>query len=765
VSNQDHIEYEEEVQRLAATTRYIEAILKAAETTKQDYKGNIKEAMVDLDWVDSSLSYINVLTNAKFLKMTERQVDQLNAIKDRPYFARMDFQAKNQPESTRYYIGKTSLYEKDDQEPIIVDWRSPIANLYYDGRLGEISYEAEGKTYQGNLSLKRQYKIEEGKLQDYRDIDITTRDELLQESLAGRADSRLTEIVSTIQTEQNQVIRAAMRRPLIVQGVAGSGKTTIALHRMAYLIYTYAQHFTPDQLMILAPNRLFLDYIGDVLPELGVDLVKQTTFVDFVQSSINKVYRVEPTDHKLLALINKNDNEKNALIKWASAYKGSITFKQVIDAYLQELEDGMIPDEDFKLGKKAIVYPASKIKQLFQKEYRYLPFLKRLDKIKKVLAAQLKTKKKNLLKDIEETYDQKIDSAMYGIRDPDQRRPKVVMLMDKKERILNNVKKQSRIAVNQYMKQFKKEKLMAYYEELLKPETFNRLAEPSLEPDRLRFLCEDSKQRFRNKRVEFEDLAPLLYLQYHLFGLKENENIQNVVIDEAQDYSPFQIFALKHVLETNAFTILGDLSQGIHGYRGTNDWQEIIRDVFPKANYMTLNQSYRTTVEIMELANEVLKLSNTPEEVLAKPVVRHGKKPSFSQFNNERQLIHALEEKIQDIRNDGGPSIAIIAKTDNECLQVRELLKKYHGHDVAILNHDQEIAIKEPVIVPAYLTKGLEFDAVITVNMNEAYTTDELDLKLLYVVFTRAMHRLEMLAMDPAMVLLDEINTNTYQSE
>src|SRR5690606_19905987 len=175
-----------------------------------------------------------------------------------------------------YYLGKTSLYERETQEPIIVDWRSPIANVYYDGRLGELSYESNEGEIEGYLSLKRQFRIEDGKLIDFVDVDMMAADELLLEALSGKADTRLTEIITTIQAEQNRVIRADLNKPIIVQGAAGSGKTTIALHRLSYFIYRYRDRFEPEQLMIIAPNHMFIGYIADVLPELGVDKIRQT---------------------------------------------------------------------------------------------------------------------------------------------------------------------------------------------------------------------------------------------------------------------------------------------------------------------------------------------------------------------------------------------------------------------------------------------------------------------------------------------------------
>ena len=229
-------EWEQEERRLEYTKNYMNVVLQEAQINQGTLQENVRESISNEEALDSSLSYINYLTNSKFLQLATTELNILKRILDAPYFARIDYQMKGKSHKDVYYLGKTSLYEKDTQKPIIVDWRSPIANVYYDGRLGEVAYEVNEETIEGYLSLKRQFKIEKGKLNHYQDIDLTTTDELLQQSLAGKADQRLSEIISTIQAEQNEIIRADLNRPIIVQGAAGSGKTTIALHRIPYFI-------------------------------------------------------------------------------------------------------------------------------------------------------------------------------------------------------------------------------------------------------------------------------------------------------------------------------------------------------------------------------------------------------------------------------------------------------------------------------------------------------------------------------------------------
>ena len=218
-------------------------------------------------------------------KIYSNKLKNLNNAVSVPYFARVDFKEDKQNNIQKIYIGKTGIFN-DDYEVVVTDWRAPISSIYYDGQLGNVEYECPDGIIKGDLSKKRVYTIENSILKDYQDIDITTNDEFLQECLNENSEARLKNIISTIQSEQNKIIRAKMSNPLIVQGVAGSGKTTVALHRIAYLVYTYEKEFNPDEFLIIAPNKFFLDYISNVLPDLGVDYVRQQTFEEFMLENI-----------------------------------------------------------------------------------------------------------------------------------------------------------------------------------------------------------------------------------------------------------------------------------------------------------------------------------------------------------------------------------------------------------------------------------------------------------------------------------------------
>jgi DNA helicase II / ATP-dependent DNA helicase PcrA len=760
-SVREHKDYQAEVERLEFTKEYIKTVLEISKGNKEFFVENMKQAFADLDPSDSSAGYTNLLANATFLELAETELKRLESIIGKPYFSRINFTSSGDQKEEILYIGKASLFDRVEQKPIIVDWRSPIANVYYDGRLGDVTYEAYGETQSGFLSLKRQYEIEEGILKEIRDIDLTTHDELLQKSLSGKADNRLTEIVATIQNEQNEVIRASLKHPIIVQGAAGSGKTTIALHRISYFLYSFGYQFPPEKLMILAPNRLFIDYISAVLPELGVNKINQTTFIDFMKSCLGKKIKLFSPNTKLITLLE--GNEKSKTLQWVSTYKGSLEFKELIDRYVYEMELSLAPTEDF-IVEKSLLMKGKKLKRLFLREYTYLPIYKRIDKIKNLLANDIKIKKSIMLSKITTKYDDVLDKALFTTKmEEEKRKQKVVTIMDLKEERIKKIEQESKVAVKNYMKAFVKKDIFTVYKELMTSEELLKKYSMTLSEKKCKVLSQYCKRIFAKDAYELEDLAPLFYLKAKLEGIDEKFKMRSIFIDEAQDYSYFQFAALKEGFETDLFTIVGDLAQGIHSYRGLNSWEPLLTEIFPNANYQALQKSYRTTVEIMNLANDILSImrKDLPKVV---PVIRHGDKPRFTKVDpsNLKQVREALEGDITSLKEEDLHSIAIIGRTEKECQRIYQMLETSRL-PIQLLEEKEDMKKGNVVILPSYLSKGLEFDAVLIVTLEEAYTEVELDIKLLYVAMTRPMHRLYMYGSDLANFLLDRADNMHYE--
>ncbi|MGF2615159.1 AAA family ATPase [Rossellomorea vietnamensis] len=751
---QYHPDFLKEKDRLEFTKRYIDVVIQTAQTSKDKFKENIESAFGDVDWLESSAAYIDILTNASFFEMSKEELEALLKAKKKPYFARIDFKHDDSEDGERHYIGKTSLYQRENQEQIIVDWRSPIANLYYEGRIGHVSYEAEDEIYNGHLSLKRQYMIEDGSLEEIRDIDLTTTDELLQESLSKSSSNRLTEIISTIQEEQNRIIRADLNKPIIVQGAAGSGKTTIALHRISYFIYNYKQHFDPRQLMILAPSNLFIDYISEALPELGVEKVRQTTFSDYVMTCLEKELKLAE-DNKLISLIEKTDEEAKQAA-WISGWKGSRDFRKILDAYIADIETRFYPEKDFVIDKYRL-FSAKKFTSLLKDDYTYMPLYRRVEKLKLLLQSYVRSNKKMMVDKVETFFDEKIEKALYHKKYAANRKEYISKALDKKAERMKDVQKSIRTGLTQYMKQFEKKSLFQYYEELFSDwDKLVHYSNGKLSTAQAREICEYTLKRLKKKTFEMEDLAPLLYLQTALYGIDSFYKAKNVVIDEAQDYSYLQLYALKTALQTDMFTLVGDLAQGIHSYRGLKSWEPVYKEIFPRATYTELQKSYRTTIEIMEEANKLLKkLPNDFPQVT--PVVRHGDKPQFFSYMEEDELTEGLSKLILELREEEDfQTFAVIGKTMRDCEKIASLLEKKFPDGVKLLAEQESIPKNKIVVVPSYLSKGLEFDAVIIASIDEQYKEEnELDIKLLYVGMTRPLHRLYFFGKNKADFLLE----------
>lgn len=751
-----HPDYEKELNRLNETKEHIEHTITSVENYRKMFSDNIKDAMSNLDTQESSSNYIDALINTQFVEIADKNYDNLLRARKKPYFARIDFMQKGNAFREQFYIGKTSLLRDGEFTPLVVDWRAPIATLYYEGRLGENQYESEGDIYEGELFLKRQIAIEDGKLEDFIDVDITTNDAFLQASLEASADQRLKDIASTIQAEQNRVIRANMRRPLIVQGVAGSGKTTIALHRIAYFIYTYEKTFNPESFMIIAPNRLFINYISEVLPELGVEKVKQTTYIDFMNELIGKNINLIDKNEKLIKLLHEGQ-DANQLLLWNTKFKGSLEYMQGIENYLADIEKKYTPNQHFSYQGEVIASRVE-IRTLFLDSFRYMPLIKRVHEIKKLITFRLKQVHKEKLIRTEDNYNLKIDHILRVNEPGEERRAQVVSLMDERDQKLSEMKHEFKHAVKNYMALFPKQNYMDYYTELMTQfDIFEKYFGITLNLDQMKYHINLSQSLIHKGKFELEDLSALLYFKNRLHGFDDTLEITTLVIDEAQDFSIFQFYILKHVLKTVRLTLLGDLSQGIHSYRGTTDWETVMNQVFPddQPNYMTLVQSYRTTVEIMDAANTILSKLNDNSLVYAKPVIRHGEMPLIKEFDNVDLLLKTVYKKVDDLHGKGYKSIALICKTKAECIKLKRAFDQQKKHFVKILDEKEEHYSAGIILVPSYFAKGLEFDAVVILAITEGYSLHPLDVKLLYVAMTRALHHMDLLYVKNTMPILE----------
>ena len=632
----------------------------------------------------------------------------------KPYFARIDFKDDETKEENMCYIGKVGVTDFD-QNTVTVDWRAPIASLYYDSNLGKTSYKAPEGIINGTLSLKRQYDIESGKLISFNDVDTVANDEILRPYLSVNADNRLKNIVSSIQSEQNEVIRKDLTDNIIVQGVAGSGKTTVALHRIAYLAYNYRNKIKSNQYMIIGPNKFFIKYISSVLPDLDVTDVPQLTYEEFTKEYLGEDFSLAKEK------ISKTDFNVNK-------FKMSLDYKTVIDEYINYLEkEKVLPLKDFCI-KDFNILPKEEIRKIYDNiDDRYIT-------------------------DIESKIERTILMASTYLKNNQDK--VLTALMAEYNKLLDNAKdNKTKTAINQTYDKIKKElESCGLSSSLRKYFTFRSKKTTALYSDMIRSIekyydNKDVKEIKDNEPKEkntftFEDLPGLVYLHYRLHGSGIYKDYRQTVIDEAQDYGTFNFYALKQVLSSSSFSIFGDLAQSIYDYRSIDNWNDVISKSFDNdCNLEYLLKSYRTTMEIMNSANLVLSHIGLKT---ATPVIRHGEDVRYlkikeNDYNRILERVNLLKEKDYQ-------SIALISRDTAEAKEMADNLAKL-GLDIKSIGEDNVDYDSGICSLSSELSKGLEFDAVILTDASEdKYSSkDNTDMKNLYVSMTRPLHELEIL--------------------
>lgn len=624
-----------------------------------DYKGN--NTMRSM--FESKEEWLAIKESAK------EKARLLNKVKSKPYFARVDF------DDDICYIGKVGVMDEDNNT-LTVDWRSPVATLYYDSSVGEASYESPTGTVTGNLTLKRQYDISNGKLISFNDTDLVSSDELLKPFLGVNSDHRLKNIVSTIQTEQNAIIRKPIENDLIIQGVAGSGKTTVALHRIAYLAYNYKKIINNNQYLILAPNKFFIRYISSILPDLDVGGIVEYDFESLALKYI---------DEDLTLISSEID----------ANFKTSMEIKSLIDLYVENFEKALIPDSDFSVEGFKIFSREHVMKVYYELSHKLYPTIKsRIDKTNSLLSKEISRNSEMLITNLNIYINDRYDDI----------------------ETLRKTREKARTAIRSGCNSY----LRSYFKTInSKPSSMY-----------LKFMKDIGRGNF--KKFSKEDLTPIMYFKYKIYGSDLYDWYRHVAIDEAQDYNDFTFYILKKIIKNASFSIYGDLAQSLYSYKSIKNWNSIF-DFYERPQLLTLGKSYRTTIEIMEEANKINKHLSLQ---LATPVIRHGKEVSYIKIKNKYDDIL----KILDGMNHR--TIAIISKTEELSKNVYDDLKhKIDIHHITVDNREYDQGICS---ISSFLSKGLEFDAVIIID-DGFDSSNDIEMKLLYVSMTRALHELYVL--------------------
>lgn len=659
-----------------------------------DYRKNAVEEYKDDE--DKLIEYFDHERYVKEQAFTtiDKKLKELTILKESPYFGRVTFNDLEFDQKDILYVGRFGVTPEGSYEPVIVDWRAPVASLFYHGSLGEASYTSPDGPIKCNIEGRRQIIVKKGELKGVFDSAIDVKDDILQMVLSNNSSDKLKDVIMTIQQEQDEIIRKERTSNIVVNGVAGSGKTTIALHRVAYLLYNYRKELE-DKVLILGPNGIFMEYISQVLPSLGEVGVKQETFASFALKEMDSELYIMSFD-KYLEKILSEDKE---FIEDAK-YKNSYEIIKDLDNLVKEMDKDYFHVEDVKYFGDLVI-SKEEIEEMFNKHYEYMPLFRRSEKIKRIILSKIKDKR-----------DEKVWELNEELRKEKEKLTPEELLIEE-----NNLEFRRKLRIREIVK-----------------EVMDSRAKLDRWISREDVL--DIYDRFNGNKKEYtiNDLAPILYLAIKLEGKKATKDYRHVVIDEAQDYSPLQFKVVRELTGTKYFTVVGDVNQRLIKYSDLAPMMElgkIFDDVNP--DIYNLNKSYRSTYEIMEYANKYL------DEDRIIPIVRHGKPVEEIEFHNNEELSESIIEFLKEFSNEGLESIAIITRDKEELEKVYNLI----SNKVHLVKFDNEDVLYKGgnVIIPSYFAKGLEFDGVIIVDNGSS--KDENEDLIKYIMSTRALHRLK----------------------
>ncbi len=647
----------------------------------------------------------------------EHQIRLLERMMKSPYFARIDFLFEGEDEAEEIYIGRTSLKRGNTQEMEVYDWRSPVASVFYRFMTEKAFYDAPGGRIKGEVTKKRQYEIKNGTLAYFFDADVEIVDEFLRQLLSQNTTAKMKAIVETIQREQDAAIRDMENDLLMVQGVAGSGKTSIALHRAAYLMYQGLQNkLAANQIMIISPNKVFEQYISGVLPELGEEQVKSAVFDDLLRGIIREK-KIQPRNEFLETLLLRPDNAET--MKKSIRFKTSEQFRAILDRFISDIPDRWMRLEDvFYEGK--CVASGRILKERLRKSASggggraQVPLGVRLEQLEEYVleCAFGSTNKRG------------VRAEMSAVRQEVQRMLKLDIPA-------------------LYFRLFQEED---YVWKLINRAERGAGASESTEVMLGQELREIRAYTLQNmeagNRLQYDDAIAVAYLYLRIFGTEEFRMIRQVVIDEAQDYYPLQYRICNLLFPKAKFTVLGDQNQTIEKREDSLFYERIAGILDHKTSSMVLlNKSFRCTNEILNFS---LRFLLGQESEACGPEIksfnRSGDEVVVAAADSAGELIEKITEEIEICREHGYGSVGLLCKTEARAAGLYQKLKPVT--DVRLVRSGSVPDLQGVFLIPIYMAKGLEFDAVILCDADSGNYYDEDDKNLLYVACTRALHRL-----------------------
>ncbi|QGR00342.1 helicase [Paenibacillus psychroresistens] len=723
---------------------------------------------------DFEESYFTIKQQSAVLSERERshqlklqQWKNMNRLLPSPYFGRIDFEEGGLGVSEQVYIGVSSFVDVDGMSFLIYDWRTPIASLYYDYSPGAVAYETPGGLITGRMELKRQYQIRDGQLQNLFDSSLTIGDELLQQVLGKGADAQMKSIVSTIQKEQNAIIRNDKSSMLIVQGAAGSGKTSAALQRVAYLLYKNRERLKADQIVLFSPNPLFNSYVSTVLPELGEENMQQTTFQEYLEYWLGSTVSLEDPFDQLEYVLTEEATPRYDSRLNGIQYKSSEAYLQALQSYAMWLGREGIQFKTIRFRDRDLI-TIEKMKSQF---YSYDPSIRLVNRVG--LLQEWLLRELTLLERKEQSafwvqeelnyLDNEDYAAAYsmlhkekGVFDFAEEYAKVQEILNKKRRgdegdfdfVQQEEDLLTRLIVKEHFKPLRQSvkrllfiDMNELYLQLFRDDAAYRemtgvTEVPKLWPQ----ICEQTTEKLSNLELFYEDATPYLFLKELIEGVRTNTMVRHIFVDEGQDYSMFQYEFLKKLFPRARMTVLGDFNQAIFT-QATNLHvvdSPLIR-LYGEADtsQFFLVRSYRSTREIVEFTKSILPSGET-----IVPFERRGSKPLLVRVDSSEKRAERMAADLAALQAEAFASIAVITKTATESRDVYETLAAQGCQELKHITKKTPNFAKGILVIPAYLAKGVEFDAVLIYDASSQAYQRESERKLFYTACTRAMHRL-----------------------
>ena len=708
-NNQTEKAFEEK--RLAQTISLAEEQLKQAKEAADKKKSEIIEAKKDVrentehgitslytsDGFEALVElsqYINPVTDKIIdYEEEEHKILLLEKMIKSPYFARIDFKFDDEDEFEKIYIGRSSPRKNSYQEMYVYDWRSPIASVFYRFMTGEAFYDAPCGRVTGELNLKRQYQIKNGILEYFFDSDVQIVDEFLRQLLSQNTTAKMKAIVETIQHEQDVVIRDMENDLLMVQGVAGSGKTSIALHRAAYLMYQGLQtKLSANNIMIISPNSIFEQYISNVLPELGEDNVISSVFEDILSELLNGRKIQSRNDFLENLIVNSKYKE---ISRNSIEFKTSSFFREILDQFLIDIPRQWIEFEDVYYEGKCVV--SGQI-------------------LKDKILGRPETPLGIKLEQLEDYILEQIFGTGKG-----------------------RGHKEEKNLIKQEIQKFIKIDIVELYKILFSNEAyFYSLLQNSNPSQNIKNIWKYTKENLEADSLYYDDAIAIAYLYLKIYGTNKYKNIKQVVIDEAQDYYPLQ-YEIFNLLFSNAkFTILGDMKQTLAKKEDISFYEQIQKILNKKkSSLIMLDKSFRCTNEILNFSLKFIEQSSQ-----IKSFNRNGDSPKVYIADNSEIFIDEIVKEIKLCQEKGFQSICLICKTEKNSTYLFNKIK--HKLDIQLIKNGSVSDLQGVFILPVYMSKGLEFDTVLICDADSQNYHDEDDKNLLYVACTRALHKLSL---------------------